>query len=139
MWRETMINTLRIALFSTVFFLTSCTIPDELELFNNAGEPLSVSVGSTVTTIEPGRSAKFNKLSIHRVTITIGCSSRAYEVADLPLSNIVQKGWGPFARRIFHAQVEPDGRIWAVSPDQDYPVRDFISQPEGFPIVPITT
>ena len=61
-----------------------------------------------------------------------------YSVTEPREKDITWSGWGPFTKRSFYTQLEPDGKIWAVSSKRKYPVKDFRKQPEGFPLVPGT-
>ncbi|MGH8488938.1 MAG: hypothetical protein ACREXS_08780 [Gammaproteobacteria bacterium] len=51
---------------------------------------------------------------------------------------VVAHGFGPWTKRIFNAQIERDGRIFVVKPEQAFPAKDFGEQPAGFPLVAIT-
>lgn len=47
------------------------------------------------------------------------------------------QGFGPWTKRIFNAQLDPDGRIFVLNPGQAMPAKDFVEQPPGLPLVPI--
>ena len=44
---------------------------------------------------------------------------------------------GMLPGRVFTLQIDPRGRIYALSPDQAVPATDFVTQPSGFPMTPV--
>lgn len=125
-----------ILLFTVALFLASCTIPAEIELYNNSGEPITVEVGNETLIISHDSTTSFGHDYGIEFVITMNSTIFHYHVDRLALSNVEFVGWGPFTKRVFRAQLQADGSIWAVSPEQEYPVTNFIHQPEGFPVEP---
>jgi hypothetical protein len=50
---------------------------------------------------------------------------------------VVAQGFGPWTKRTFKAQIEPDGRIFVLMPEQSFPAKAFAEQPAGFPLSPV--
>ena len=133
-----MLNCLRFFTVLAVALLASCTLPGELELFNNTSFQVTVITDRESHTVEPGQTATITSFEYTQVKIAIGDITKDYGVVELPSWYFQFVGWGPFTRRELQAQLEPDGKIWGVESDQEFPVSEFRSQPKGFPLEPIT-
>jgi len=119
-------------------FLSSCTVPLELSLFNNTPHKIIVELRDETIMIEPGESGTISGVSYANFSIAIDYHASIYAMPSVLSSVWVWKGWGPFSRRVIYAQLEEDGGIWAVDPDESGPVTAFGKQPDGFPIQPNT-
>jgi hypothetical protein len=105
----------QLILLVAVILIPACTIPAKIELYNNSGEPITVEIDNDSLLISPNTTASFGQ---------------DYGIVFSIKTN------GPFTKRVFRAQFEANGFIWAVGPEQEYPVTNFIDQPEGFPVEP---
>jgi hypothetical protein len=50
---------------------------------------------------------------------------------------VLNRGFGPWVKRIFKAQIDAGGQIFVLKPAQSAPTTEFVEQPAGFPLVPI--
>jgi hypothetical protein len=59
-------------------------------------------------------------------------------VPIVPAPRFALDQWlGVLPGRVFTLQLDPGGRIYALTPDQSAPAKTFVSQPSGFPLTPI--
>jgi hypothetical protein len=59
-------------------------------------------------------------------------------VPRMPAARFALDQWlGVLPGRVFTLQIDPRGRIYALTPDQSTPATTFVSQPKGFPLTPI--
>jgi hypothetical protein len=118
--------------------LSSCTIPAELELYNNTAAPVTVVIGNVTTVIARSERALFSEFDLHGPSVRIAVADKtfAYQFESLPLSHVAFVGWGPFTKRIMRAQIEQNGTIWAVGVSSKLPVIVHEIQPKGFPVQP---
>ena len=59
-------------------------------------------------------------------------------VPRIPAGRFAMDQWlGPLPGRVFTLQIDPRGRIYALSPDQSTPATTFVNQPSGFPLTPV--
>ena len=121
-----------------VLCLTSCTIPTQIELFNNAHQIVRVTVGSREVVLSLGETAKLGTaIGMDKVEVQIGSAVHVYEVNPaIPETFVSWSGWGPWSKRTARLQLDADGKIWLVGADQVAPVSLFLEQPKGFPLVP---
>lgn len=119
-----------------ISMVTGCTIPAEIELYNNSGVSITVEFDEKSFKINPNKEALFGGEHGSKFSVNMDDKVLYYEMGRLALSNIEFVGWGPFTKRVFRAQIESNGFIWAVGSEQSYPVSNFIEQPEGFPVEP---
>ena len=52
---------------------------------------------------------------------------------------VIDRGFGPWAERVFKARIDSRGRIFVLKPDQAVPATEFVEQPNGFPLAPIVS
>ena len=118
------------------FIVTSCSIPVTISLFNNSGIDQIVSIGDKSIKINRGDSEYIDDIEYSEFSASSEGESRTYSAPSIPVSSIVWRGWGPFSKRMFYLQLQPDEKIW-VSKSKSR-VTDFGDQPEGFPLAPNT-
>jgi len=59
-------------------------------------------------------------------------------VPKVPAGRFTLDQWlGVLPSRVFTLQIDPRGRIYALSPEQSAPATDFVHQPSGFPMTPV--
>jgi hypothetical protein len=119
-------------------FLSSCSLPLELRLFNNTPNKVIVELREERITIEPGRFGAISGVSYANFSTVTDHHTSNYEMPSVLSSTWVWKGWGPFSRRVIYTQLQANGEIWVVDPDDSSPVTAFGKQPDGFPIQPNT-
>ncbi len=124
----------KLAIVLVVVSLTSCTISARFHLFNNSNLPVTVVIGDKKVLIKPGKSKEFSGIEHNTFSITGKGIHYQYAVKKLPTDNIVWKGWGPFTKRVFYAQFNNGGKIWAIDKGQECPVKSYPKQPKGFPL-----
>ena len=129
-------NPHRLILLIAVILIPACTIPAKIELYNNSGNTITVKIDNETLVIGPDTAATFGQDYGIDFSIEMNDVTFYYYVGRLALSNIEFVGWGPFTKRVFRAQFEAKGTIWAVGSEQEYPVTKFIDQPEEFPLDP---
>ena len=125
-----------ILLFLVIFLISACTIPAKIKLYNNSGEMITARVDNEYLIIKSAEVATFGQDYGVEFSIEKDNELFKYQLHRLALSNIEFVGWGPFTKRVFRAQFEANGTVWAVGPEQEYPVTGYIDQPEEFPLVP---
>ena len=55
-----------------------------------------------------------------------------------PAGRFAMDQWlGVLPGRVFTLQIDPRGRIYALSPEQSTPAKTFVNQPSGFPLAPV--
>ncbi len=59
-----------------------------------------------------------------------------YVPREPDMSFVISTGFGPWTKRFFKAQIQPDGRIYLLKPNQYFPQDNFVEQPVGFPLKP---
>ena len=118
--------------------LSSCSIPITFSLFNNTGsDVILVLTNNKEIHIKPGKAKKTNDID-SSFFIDLKDKSLTYEIPLLNHSLIKWAGWGPWSKRMFYAQIEPDGKIWVLKNKTKIAIKKFTAQPEGFPLVPNT-
>ncbi len=115
--------------------LSSCTISVTVNLFNNTKNNLTVIFEEEEINIIAGQSESLSG-SHGEFVISSEKGNFLYSIGYVHSSNISWEGWGPFSKRVFYAQLESDGKIWATNSEAKYPVIEFKNQPDGFPIEP---
>jgi hypothetical protein len=56
----------------------------------------------------------------------------------IPAGRFALDQWlGVLPGRVFTLQIDPKGRIYALTPEQSTPATTFVTQPNGFPLLPI--
>jgi hypothetical protein len=121
-----------------VLFVSSCSIPLELCLFNNTSYKVLVVMSREEVQIESGESKTIAGVSYAHFSIVSEPHTFNYTIPPIDSSAWVWKGWGPFSKRMIYAQLEENGEIWITGPDIIYPATTFGEQPDGFPIQPNT-
>lgn len=122
-------------------FISACTIQAACNLQNNSGSDLTIvrsRDGEQEQRIhfKAGSSILLRDWLFWSYTVARGDKVLRY-VADDPNDEfVVFQGLGPWTKRVFNAQLEPDGRIFVLSPGQAFPAKDFVEQPTGFPLAP---
>jgi len=125
-----------IAIFICAFCISSCSIPITVSLYNNSSDKISVSIDSENYTISKGSSEEIIDFAFYNVSITRNGKVYMYRAPEIDYKYVEWVGWGPFTKRVFFAQLEPNGEIWATDRWQPRPARAFKNQPEGFPLKP---
>jgi hypothetical protein len=115
---------------------TSCSMPVTVNLFNHSGIDQIVLIKDRSIHIKAGESESIQSIEYSEFRIESEKTKFRYTVENLPLSNVVWRGWGPFSKRMFYAQLESDGKIWAT--ESVNLATKFSEQPEGFPVEPNT-
>ena len=131
----------RFLLFLLILFLvieiSGCTLSETCVLYNNTGQNLKVIQQK----IEGTKSER--KLKAHSTIRLGGWVWHTYQVVTKDTIwnyNPIRPDYDFFAYggfdQIFKAQLEKDGRIYILRPDQSFPASEFPKQPEGFPLLP---
>lgn len=116
--------------------LSSCSMPLTVSLFNNSPIKIEVIFDSQKVVILPGTTQEIVGIEDRNITIMNDNKTYSYDVASTYYANFEFVGRGPFKKRMFFAQFEADGKIWATNQWLPRPARAFQKQPEGFPLVP---
>ena len=112
-------------------------MPVTFWVFNNNVNNVTIVSEKNELIIEAGKYKETTGLD-YRFSIISKEKSLTYEVKEIPLSHVHWVGWGPFSKRMFYTQLEPDGKIWVLNGDTQKQKTKFIDQPDGFPIEPST-
>jgi len=125
--------------FICMFTLSSCFPVHRFSIFNNSGVTVEIQSEYNVTrTIENGHNVTFD------------------DPFNLQISNLTrQENWmycigltnypscekycqtGLFSLHKIRIQLESTGEIYLLLPSEKFPLKDFRSQPQGFPLKPI--
>ncbi|WOX04505.1 hypothetical protein [Microbulbifer pacificus] len=116
--------------------VASCSIPVTYSFFNNSGSVQLVVIEDKSIQIKDGKSEYIKGAEYVEFSVSSEKAGHTYSVQGVPLSKIIWRGWGPFSKRVFYVQLEPDGKVWAT--DSKDRVEKFSEQPEGFPLAPNT-
>jgi len=138
MCKYVMRNLCILSIFLAALSLSSCTVPLELKLFNNTEHEILVLLHGKEIHIGPGKSEIISSIENSIFSIVTDRGGGNYEIPSIQSSHWFWRGWGPFSKRVFYAQLEEGGNIWLTDPNDNYPVSTFGEQPNGFPIEPST-
>ncbi len=121
---------------------SSCTIPASCKLYNNSYQNLKViklrgDIQEFAWDFESQTAVEIENCRYSSIKIFSDSQTWRYETPSLDSSFIEFVGWGPWTKRIFKAQWEPDGRIYALPAGKSFPMRLPGKQPEGFPMEPV--
>ena len=130
--RKSIMQAIRLlVLFSAVLLLTGCPRFAYLEIFNNTDVPIEV----------------FNETESYQLAVEETCRFRlGYEVkvtSELGtwsyLRNVPHGGEdGPYFDGTLRVQINKDGSVYALEVGETAPKSGFVSQPEGFPLMPVS-
>ena len=123
--------------------LTSCSVPLACKLYNNTGAPLEVikyESGKVLQAalIDNKSSHSFNGCVYGDYQVEIGEMSYNFEVPSYSIDEekyVEYEGALFWGKRVVRAQVEPSGKIYLLQKEEQFPLTDLSSQPEGYPIV----
>jgi hypothetical protein len=119
-------------LLLTLFGLTGCPRFAYVDLYNNTSENLVVSAYTDELEIKAGTNGRF-ELTGSNFTVSSKLGKWEYTRA------IPHDGEnGPYFNGTLKAQVNQDGKIYALKHEQNAPKAKFDSQPDGYPIEPNT-
>jgi len=122
--------------------VAACTNQDSCLLFNGTDAGITVvraqrqSGERTVFQVGSNESVLIDAWAFGDYEIRSGDKSWMYSSRLPPVDFVTDRGWGPWARRVFQAQLNRDGRVFLLSPTQTAPVTEPVPQPEGFPLLP---
>lgn len=115
----------------------ACTTIPTVDLYNYASSPVRVSVQDEVLSIAPRDMKSFDYPSKDwgEIAVCLGNVSLRYSIPYPP------RGYyrvGLFRGRI-RVQIDGDGQIWILRPDEDFPIEQNSQQPGPFPLPPQRT
>ena len=125
-------------IITIMLFISSCSIPLTINLFNNSPTKIELIFNNQKITIKPGTSEEFTGLEYSKIKINTDIKTYNYDSASVQYNSFEFVGWGPFTKRIFFAQFEANGTIWVTNKHPSRPIRVFKNQPKGFPLIPIS-
>jgi len=122
--------------------LTACTVQDSCDLYNNSGSELTIvrSMGGQEQPpihVKPGESILLADWVFGEIRVEKGGLVSRYSPNAPDTAFVINRGFGPWVKRIFRAQIDAGGQIFVLKPDQSVPATEFVEQPNGFPLVPI--
>ena len=124
-----MVSTCIFALLAGAF-LTGCPRFSEVVLYNNAGADLTLNIAGQSYVVADGSVARF-RYTATSVEVKSALGLWTYE------RNIPHGGSdGPFFDGTLRLQIEPNGTLYALKPDQIPPLDFFPEQPAGYPMSP---
>jgi hypothetical protein len=119
-------------LVTTIFALTGCPRFAYVELYNNTSETLFVSAYTDELEVKSGFHGRF-ELTGSNFSVSSKLGNWEYNRA------IPHDGeYGPYFNGTLKAQINQNGKIYALKQDQKAPKPTFDSQPDGYPIEPNT-
>ena len=121
--------------------LTACTMVDSCELYNNSGSPLTVvrtkgGEEQPSVHVKPGESILLADWISGEIRVEKGGVVSRYSPTAPDTAFVITRGFGPWMKRVFRAQIDSQGQIFVLKPDQSVPATKFVEQPDGFPLVP---
>ncbi len=121
--------------------MSACTIPESCDLHNNSGSDLTIlrsQLGQEGPPIhvKSGASILLADWRAWEYRVAMGGTVLHYVPERPETEFVVQRGLGLWVKRVFRAQIEPDGRIFVLKPGQAVPAKEFVEQPSGFPLIP---
>jgi len=125
-----------------VIFVSGCTKQAACNLLNNSGSDLTIIRSQNGDheeriQVQAGSSVLLRDWLFWSYRVTLGEKVLRYSPENPGNDFVVSQGVGPWTRRVFSAQLESDGRIYLLKPGQIFPIKDFVTQPTGFPLAPI--
>ena len=135
---------------STALLILLCIVgcsPDVvIELFNNTGEPIFISVNGATTALDPNTSMLISGRKCHKLEAANRSGlSWSYRVLQ-PSHSTDASGRGYYHGKRFHFpgearltllfQINPDHRIFALPEGMGFPGKGDIAQPYRFPLEP---
>ena len=132
-----------------VVMLQACSPNIAIELFNNAGIPLSVTGCKEAFTVLPGKVGEVKSIyqCSDKILVDGGATSWSYRLWT-PSHNTGETGkyyyhshkWGFFnATLTVRLQINDDHRVFVLPEGSDFPAKGDIPQPIGFPWHPISS
>ena len=121
---------------------SGCTIQESCDLYNNFGSDVTI-VRSPAGKEEPpvhlkaGASVLLRDWLFGEYRLVIDGKVFRYSPNSPDISFIVDRGFGPWAKRVFRAQIDSSARIFVLEPTQSIPATEFVAQPSGFPLMPV--
>lgn len=125
-----------IVFVSAIIALPGCTVPDYVELYNNAGTGVAIHACDRVDRLGDGLTLTLSSWCQAPIVVT---SERGRWVYSGLADREVIRQRGAQTRRGNHSlkvQLERDGAIIVVAPDATFPAVEIPKQPEGFPLHP---
>lgn len=124
--------------------LAAFTVRDSCELYNNTASALTIvrSKGGEEQPpilLKPGESVLLPDWVSWDVRVEKSGLVSRYSSNVPDTAYVINRGFGPWVKRIFKAQINTGGQIFVLKPDQSAPATEFVEQPDGFPLVPIVS
>lgn len=133
----------RLGIALLLFVCTSgCTIQESCDLYNNSGSDVTI-VRSGAGQEEPpiqlksGASILLPDWLFAEYQLEMDGKVFRYTPKSPDPSFIDDRGFGPWAKRVFSAQLDSSGRIFVLKQTQSIPATEFVEQPSGFPLMPV--
>jgi hypothetical protein len=120
-----------IVLLAACFSLSGCPRMAYVDIYNNTGLDVSISVGGRITQVPRNSSERvmFNTASMH---IESELGKWVYGRTLIPYRGED----GPYFDGTAYVQLEADGLIYVLQKTGVRPETEFPDQPEGFPVGP---
>lgn len=121
----------------------ACTVQDSCDLYNNSDSGVTI-IRSTrgeeqpPIHVNPGESIVLSDWLFSEFRVDKGGVVYRYSPKVPGTEFVISRGFGPWARRVFRAQIDSGGQIFVLKPDQSVPAKEYVEQPSGFPLIPIT-
>ena len=131
-------------LVSFAFIIYGCTISLSCVLLNNTESQLTIKQyfktnrANETNTVAPGQTVLLKDWSFSNFIIESESGKWALNPKYVGGDFEHFSGWGPWASRVFYAQIEPNGSIYVLKGPPEKAVSNFPDQPDGFPIRPKT-
>jgi hypothetical protein len=121
--------------------LSGCTVSEFCELHNGSGSDLTivrVQAGREEPPIhvEAGASILLSDWLSWEYRVTTGGKMLRYVPESPGTQFVVNRGFGPWTKRLFVAQIDSAGYIFVLNPGQSLPATEFVVQPSLFPLTP---
>ncbi len=120
--------------------MTGCHYASGCQIVNNTGEPITIHLSETGSyDLADGEWSGFSS-DVVILDHTQGAISRRYSTTfkRLPSRFINYSSRIHFlAHRYCTLQIEPDGSVYAIYPEQLKPARNIPPQPQGYPMRPL--
>ena len=124
---------------------SACLLTESCRLFNDSGSDLTVVRYRTgqdrrqTVHLKARESIVLPDWESWELRIVRGAQVLRY-APKTPAAQFALDQWlGVLPGRVFTLQIDPGGRIFALSPEQSTPAKTFVTQPQGFPLTPVAS
>ena len=123
-----------------LLLLSGCTFPSKFEVFNNTGDELRViqviAENRKSFDLAPGDSLILEQWeAFSEAQFTVITGDKRWQYKPVYISHHFGE-LRRFSHWLFKLQIEKDGSVFVLGPKNEFPQKEHIAQPEGYPLRP---